>query len=67
MVLKEAELFSMTWNMVDAVLKQMSMRAFVDEIQTHLAKIFQCDRVNIMLVDRAKRRLFRLKQEKRRR
>jgi len=40
MVLKEAELFSMTWNMVDAVLKQMSMRAFVDEIQTHLAKIF---------------------------
>jgi hypothetical protein len=51
--------------MMESILKSLSMRAFIEDCQHHLAKIFGCQRVNMILVDRPRRQLFRIKFEKR--
>lgn len=47
--------------MMESILKSLSMRRFIEDCQAHLTKIFNCQRVNMTLIDRPRRRLFRVK------
>jgi len=51
----------MVQDMMESILKSLSMRSFIEDCQEHLCKIFKCQRANMILVDRPRRKLFRVK------
>ena len=50
---------------VEDVLSSLSMRRYNDECEKYLASIFKCERVNMTLIDRFNKKLFRFKTDMR--
>jgi len=48
-------------NFVENVMSSLSMRRYAEECERQFASIFNCERVNMILVDRFNKQLFRFK------
>jgi len=48
---------------VESVMSSLSMRRYTEECERQFADIFNCERVNMILVDRFKKQLFRFKSD----